>query len=321
MTRFPKGERAPTGRSEERATASSEGEPPGVEDAPQHAINMWTLTTPPHDIINRLRAIKIEDMAFKRKRVYAPRRALPSKRRRFVRKRFSRAKRSMAYTSQSGVGQNVRYRSRRLRPRAWRSILWRDTLAQSHFRSCFATNTLYTVAGTANQYQVINFTALRLGGNAFYTPAGGLVQPDGGVNPTFQGNIIMRGGIIGLRLNNYDTGAQSVHVKAMLIKTSMDLTVSTLPANVHIGWDPSLITDFQRFIGKVVMQREALLTNEECVDFKFRLRPWKIDKGLFESDANSFIWVLLISNVEGATTGVNACPYFNVSFAGDVTAP
>lgn len=282
---------------------------------PSAPINMWTYTTPPHSLIQSLANLRIEPMAFKRKRVMAPRRGGFKRRRRIVRRRMRR--KSSAYTSQSGVGGRFGFRSRRLRPRQWRSILWRDTLSQTHFRSNNSGLNTITNTAAANAYQSAVFAALRIGGNQFFTTGGGMVLPDPPAATAFIGNITVRGGILGMRVSNVQATVTAQNVRVYLIKTSKAFNAVSFPANPLIGWDPSMQADFQMNIGRVVLMREALLENGNCLDVKFRLRPFKIDRDLYDIDRDSFVWVVLLSDCEGAGSVLSCVPYFNISFAAD----
>lgn len=258
-------------------------------------------------------------MVFKRKRIYAPRRS-GAKRRRFGSSRFRRRRfgqRSSGYTSKAGGAVKFGFKSRRVGQRRWRSVLWRDTLAQTHYRSNNAINTINTNSGNAQQYQTTPFAALRIGGQQFYTQAGGAIPPDGGTVGLFLGNIVIRGGIIGMRVCNINSGATTIGVRVYLIKTSENVSFSSIPANVPIGWDPTLVQDFQKNIGTVVLKREAILENNAALDVKYRLRPWKIDRDLFDLDQRSYVWLVLQNDFEGAASAVSNCAYFNISFAAD----
>jgi len=258
-------------------------------------------------------------MAFKRKRVMAPRSGGMMKRRRFMRKRrmFRRGSRSNAVTSKSGVGNRFGFRSRRLRPRQWRRVLWRDTLSQTHYRSNSSNNFVLTAAGTAFQYQIGQAAALRISGNQFFTAGGGLILPDPPAATAFIGNITVRGGIIGIRIANMNATVTAQEVKVYLIKTSRNFVVANIPANRFLGWDPTIEPDFQLNVGRIVMAREAILENGSSVDFKFRLRPFKIDRDEYDNDKNSFLWVIMWNDNEGAASAVSVAPYYNISFAAD----
>lgn len=251
--------------------------------------------------------------------MYAPRRPGPMKRRRFSLRRRRQFRRRGVYgaTSKSGSTSAFGFRSRRLRPRQWRSILWRDTVASTHFRSNNAQNTVVTTAQDAAHSQVFVFSSIRIGANQFFTTAGGMILPDPPAATAFIGNITVRGGIIGLRVGNMNSVASSQNVRIFLIKTSRNFSAASIPSSMPLGWDPSVVADFQMNIGRVVLMREALLENNSVMDVKFRLRPFKIDRDEYDLDRNSFVWVMLLNDVEGAASAVTCCPYFNLSFAAD----
>lgn len=253
-------------------------------------------------------------MGFKRKRVYAPRRS-GFKKKRTVQRR--RARKVSAYTSKTGSGHTFGFKSKRISRRRWKKMLWDSTLQSTHYRSQFALHTTSTTPAFDTQYQTTILPAYRIGGNQFYTTAGGFVPPDVGISTGFVGNIVVRGGTVGLTVSNVNAGVETQRFKIFLIKTSRAWTGVSFPANPTIGWDPSTIVDFKQTIGTILLSKDFLLENSATMDLKYRLPVHKIDRDEYNSDLNSYVWAIFGNDVAGGSSQWFNVTYFNLSFASD----
>lgn len=264
-------------------------------------------------------------MAGFRKRVRAGARFARSKRSKTMsRRRFPSRRsgpKSIGFTTQSGSARNLGFKSRRVRPRQWRRILWRDTLAETHYRSNGAVSgTMTTIAGAASAV-VVGVRALQVSGTNFWLSAGGLNVHDSGltVPPLFEGDLVIRGGKMGGSLYNESTTVP-VMAEVLLVRDSGTRDTTNLPASVPVGWDPSLIVDFQQDIGKIIMRKKFLILPTESAMFEYRMRPMKVDQGTWGN--SQFTWYFVVYDFDNtATNTVRRMTFFNLSFAGDVKTP
>lgn len=264
-------------------------------------------------------------MAFGRKRVYAApmsRSTRPTKRRRFVKRR--RGKRSSNFTSQKGSGGGVTFSQRRLNRRAWKRNLWNSSIAQTHYRS--NQSAVVNVATTASPatMTVSLATARRFSGNAFWTAAGGAVNPDGGAIPTFAtlSDFTIRGGMYGIRIGNtpdaLDADKDPLSVIVYHVWTTKNFLSGSLPATANVGWDPTLVADFQTNIGRITMKKTFLLAEGEVMTFERKMPIQKIDQTEYGSFYNEPIWIVMVGTTTSTVAkGLAMTTYYNMSFIGD----
>ena len=228
---------------------------------------------------------------FKRKRTYAPRSSRFKRRRfgRMARRRRSSGGRAVAYTSQASRASAFGFRSRRIRPRRYRQMLWRDSAMKTHYRSYLAQSDDFTTSGLSTQCRVFYYPTIEFGAR-FWTPAGGAVGVDTAVAvPTFQDDIILRGGVISLCIGNSNQASiADIRVRIWLIVSDETPGIgATVPPNGLGGastnfsrdWDPTVVADSRReFAKRILLQREALVQNGETLVVKYRLRTQKIDQ-------------------------------------------
>lgn len=240
----------------------------------------------------------------------------------FKRRRFVRGRRSTNFTSQSGIGGGIRFKSRRVRRSTWRSMLWKTTLQKEHWRSYQAVSTTPTTLASTTTMSSVALPAIRFT-NPFWVAAGGAISPDGSTAlPLFSGDVVVRGGTMGLRLTNQldTTAANAVNVHGMvyLVKTSKNYTPGGFPGTVFVGFDPTLISDFDTLVGRVLYRKSFLLKDAESALIEYRLRIQKFDVGDYVNDRNSYVWFIVLGSVDTATShGVVATRYFNLSFSAD----
>lgn len=229
----------------------------------------------------------------------------------------------------SGASSVGTFRGRRTSTQAWRRMLWKDTIAKQHFRSI----TDGTVAITTPNNLISSTLNTISTMDNFWTAAGGAITADaGGAVPTFNGDIILRGGIVRLcatnRVNSTDT-TPSDPVRVTIYAVWRD-TASTaavlpiLPANVSTMWDPSTLPDFQRF-GKVLFKRETLLKGDgEVTQVYVKLKTQKIDQAVFINGGARLIFMVLVSqtsNTEAVPSAetIDFVVSHNLSFSSDAT--
>lgn len=260
-----------------------------------------------------------------RKRVYAApmsRNTRPSKRRRFVRRR--RSKRSTNWTSQRGSGSGVGFSAKRTTRRQFKHLLWNASTALTHYRSnnSFLTN-VATPASAASMTSVV-VASRRFGGNNFWVTAGGAINPDGGAIPTFQTStdITCRGGMYGIRMTNspdaLDVDKDPLSVIVYLVRTTKNWNSTNLPATVSVGFDPTLVQDFQTNIGTVVFRKNYLIAEGESFNIERRMGLSKIDQTEYVGSQSEMVWMVFAGNTSSTVSkALVLTTYYNLSFVGD----
>lgn len=241
------------------------------------------------------------------------------KRRRFVRRKAG--KRTSNFTSQFGHGGGMRFRAKKLSASRWRRVLWNDTLSGVHYRSnSVSTSTINTPAFIDTMKTAFS-SAFRFAGQQFYVASGGAIAPDAAVVlPIFEGNVVIRGGVIGMRIANVfdtlDTNRNTLHGFVYLVKTTKNFSSATIPSTVSLGWDPSLIPDWNTNIGKIVYRKQFLLRDGDTADIEYRLKINKLDIGDYIADKNTYLWIVAAGNVDvSASRSLIYSMYYNMSFA------
>lgn len=244
------------------------------------------------------------------------------KKRRTARRRTAR--KSNNFTSQNGHGGGIRYNGRKVKPSMYRKLLWNSTVLKTKYRSNnVITGTIATPASVST-YTVQQRNAFNTGAQ-FWTGSGGAIAPDGTQSlPTFTGNMIIRGGKIGLRITNAfdanDALRWSVQCNVMLIKTSRAFIAGAIPTTVGLGWDVTLLQDFATNVGKVVYQKNFLLRDADTANIEYRLKVQTVDPGDYAAVRNTYLWVIIAGNVDNpVSTLVTTQVYHNLSFVGDST--
>lgn len=245
-----------------------------------------------------------------------------SKKRKFTRR--GRGRKSNAFTSQSGSGGAINYKSRKTSRRAYKNHLWNSTLFKEHYRSIGAVGTTMNTPATFNTMTILAEKAIDNGAAAnFWLAAGGAIPPDAlQPLPAFSGDVIIRGGKIGLRLANtldsVATAATTVHGVAMLIRTTKNFAAGVITTPQLVGWDTSVIPNFDTQVGRVIYRKNFLLKDSDTSLIEYRLKLQKIDVGDFNATFNTYLWVIMVGNVDNATAhGVAVTKYFNLSFSAD----
>lgn len=167
-------------------------------------------------------------------------------------------------------------------------------------------------------------------GNSFWTVAGGAQPIDaGGAVPTFNGDIVLRGGVSSMcltnRVNPTDTmPSDPVRVVIFTVWAKSNPAVLAFPLTVPLSWDPSVVPDFDRY-GRVLSRKEAILKGDgECLEVFFRHKIQKIDQAVFNSNGSRLHWFILLSqtsNTEAVPTAetVDIVHSISYSFTADAT--
>jgi len=262
-------------------------------------------------------------MAFKRKRVYAPR----SSGRAYKKRRFSRRRRSartVGYTSQKGAVTSFGFsRKKKIPLRVFKRKLWNATVDAPHYRSYAASsNTLST--GTTQYSQIPSrHDTLNVTTSYFWTSSYGAKDPDGGSVPTFKNDITVRGGKIGCTISTISSNTDTVQVRLWLIKLGQNPDFTDFPTGDPAGqrdisWDPTTIPDFSSKIGRYVMFKEALLEPGQAMTVEKRLGVMKIDQVAFAAGSYRYQWITHIVNVtSGSDVSVDFVRFHNLSFSAD----
>jgi len=229
-----------------------------------------------------------------------------------------RTRRSMGLTSKSGTGGTFRFRSRRLSRRSWNHKLWDSTLQKQHVRSVFSRTELLTSGANANLYGSHFRDALpNTPAFQFWTAAGGALAFDqSGTVPTIQGDLVVRGGMIGIKCINAPGTADPINVEIFLIRTGDNLDLTFVPTTTFHGWDPSVVPEFGSDIGRIVMRKTFLIENGNVGELKYRIPIQKIDGVDFTEGKNQFHWFIQVNSANVGDT-LLFTRYHNLSFSAD----
>lgn len=245
------------------------------------------------------------------------------KRRRITRR--GKGKKSINFTSASGAGQTIGFRARKINPSRWRRLLWDASSMSTHYRSSAAATTSVNTPASQSSMTLGTQEAMRFLGAQFYTAGGGAIPPDStDPIPAFTGRFIIRGGKIGIRLTNtFDTlvaSQNSLQGTVFLIKTSNNFQPAGLPATVPVGWDPTVFTDFNTIIGRIVYRKTFLLRDADSANIEYRLKVSKLDEADYLNVLNQYVWMVLVGNVDiSAARSFAITYYYNLSFTADGT--
>lgn len=279
-------------------------------------------------------------MAFKRKRVYAPKSSWGGKKRRTLRKRGSRFKRNvrrmprMASNNTRSTGAtNMLVGRRKLNKRKFNNILWNMTVPMQHYRSAAAQSVAVSVSVNVpvGNWVMTAFTPLSET-NPFWTVTGGLQAVNFAltpVPPTLSPNtVIIRGGFTRLAVKNNDTAVvdvlririQKAYVKQQLRNYTDANSVSpfsewlaetvndfNITAGVTVGQANSLTiadrADYDEYLHRPVDDKEMLLQPNDEFEVKEKMHVKKVDCDAFARGGKYYpIYFVYIGN-EGSAGG------------------
>jgi len=270
-------------------------------------------------------------MAMFRKRTYAttfgsrPRSGSRFKRRKFIRNRRANrrgGKRTVDYTQQNTTGHTVTYRGRKVSRKAYKRHIWNSTIFKDHYRSIQTlqfTDTAPANFGTTGR--LISFPMYRHTTGSFWEAAGGAQDLDAGTTvPTFQGGIILRGGLFRLVIAN-QTG-DDVRIKMWQLTTGNNPDLTVIPVTPDAAWDPSITPDFYTEVGRPFLSREVTIEGGGAYTFQTRFKTQKIDEVAYSEDARAPFLIVMLSNIN--SNNASQCSFthsYNLSFSADVVTP
>lgn len=249
--------------------------------------------------------------------VLGKRKASGTARRPFKKRRFVRSRRSSAFGSHSSAGQGRLFRSKKVVRKRWNSMLWNSTLQKQHYRSISSTSNSQATPGGAPTMAISQYSALNLTGN-FYNAAGGAQAVDAAVPvPVFQDDIIIRGGMLKLTLTNEVASSEPIKVIVFLVKTGTSSNFALLPITAPISWDPSIVIEWNRNIGKIMLRREFLIENSNVNEITWRLPVQKMDPSMYQNGLMTYHWIVCTNSPAGGAVNLIVVRSFNLSFVGD----
>jgi len=255
-------------------------------------------------------------MAFKRKRVFAPRRN-GMKKRRTNRSRFKK-KKFTDFTSLNTKGSTLSYTAKKTSRSAYRKHLWNSTLFKQHWRSISVSDNSFNTPANNTTGTLVGTNMWKNAGTTFWTTAGGLQPADlAGSVPTFVGDIIVRGGRAEITFHNSST-TSDIRVRIFGIRTQTDPLFSAEPVAPPYSWDTTVSPDFGSLIGKTWFTRDVVIEQGNSYTFVQRIKMQKIDQSTYLLEGHSPLVYALISNVGHATPiSVVVTRGYNLSFSGD----
>lgn len=199
---------------------------------------------------------------------------------------------------------------------------------KTHYRTVLAQTDDFVTSGSAAQCRVFYYPTIEFGAR-FWTAAGGAVGVDTAVAvPTFQDDIILRGGVIKLTIGNInETNLSDIYVRIWLIISDQTPGIgASVPPNGTGGvatnfsrdWDPSVVADSHKeFAKRIILQRNALVQNGETLVVQHRMRIQKIDQEDYLDDNNKLWWVVAVSPNTNNSNNFTCTASYNMSFSGD----
>lgn len=258
-------------------------------------------------------------MAYKRKRVMATRPGTWGRKRgKFSRFKGRRGRRSSTYSTKAGFGAGMYFKTKKLSRRAWSRKLWDGTLQKTHYRSNGTlAGALSSIAGQG-QLSITAIQALDNGVNSFWTTAGGTVEANDAQGvPLFFDDIVIRGGMLGIKLFN-NSSDTPVQIKVYLVRDAPRRNVSNLPAAAPFGWDPTIVPEFSKDIGRIIFSKSFELEYRSEMTVERRIGVHKIDQEAWATDVSRFSWIVTVGDPVAVTEiAVSTVTYWNISFSSD----
>ena len=202
-------------------------------------------------------------------------------------------------------------------------MLWNSTLQKAHYRSTGNTTSTLPSSATVGigAVQVIQPLFIGTPGptTAFWTSTGGLQPLDTGVAvPTFDSDIILRGGRIGMTFVAAETVTDDVGITMYTVWTAKNADFTKVPSTITWGGNLDSAPDFAEF-GKILNKQEYIVNNRyPAVQVERRLKVQKIDQNDFEEGGSQIVYIAVLTNlVNSAAVNINFIVHHDVSFSAD----
>jgi len=228
-------------------------------------------------------------------------------RRSYRRKRPSRAARSSYMSSQKGgyLSTYLAKRGPRMSGRAYRNMLWKSTIQKEHYRSIYDETVPLTTSVNPLLKSVSIVTMYH---ENFYLAAGGATTTQ-----TFNGDIVIRGGLCKLRVFHNHSVTVNVEVTKVFLKDKNPVIAATVP----LAWDPTCLVDFQEFYS--IGETKAFdIEPGDHATVVHRLGVNKIDQSLSTALQRQPAWLITVRNPSGTALSIPFTVGHNMSFSGDV---
>lgn len=232
------------------------------------------------------------------------------------------ARRVTSITGQASRGTSFGFRPRRLNIRKFKNHLWNDTIYKTHFRSAFDQQFVATTATVTNQ--ALGYLIRGTTPNFWVNTGGAYPSNIGGAIPTFDSDIIIRGGFLRIALVN-ESQVETCRVRVFLMKSNKfpnnSVITSATMSNIPTTWDPSVFAGFREF-GKVILMREMILPPVgNPFEVFFKLPVQKLDQDDYVTNAgNTYYWIACVSKmtaISALTAPIRVTYSHNLTFVGD----
>jgi len=245
-------------------------------------------------------------------------RPLAKRSRPIPRRRFKR--RTSSGTTKSSYGNSFGYKGRKTSKKTYRRRLWIATTAKTKYRSIMSRLTIAT-APTGGITQLNSaFNALKnFAGDPFWESAGGALDTEDGILPTFSGeSIVLRGGMIKLICNNDNSNVEPVRVRVWLYHNHSDFSAGNWTGTFTAGFDPTMTLQPSKNLGRLKMYKEFLIENNNMGEVSYRVPMMEINSVNYLSDLQGYFWLTAVHAPGGNASNVTIVNSFNLSFVGDV---
>jgi len=157
--------------------------------------------------------------------------------------------------------------------------------------------------------------------DVFWVAATGALPIDPGLPvPIFEGDLIIRGGMLGLRM--YNESATPVHIKVHLFKDALTPDYTNVVTPQYVGYDITMVPDYKKGLGRLLYTKEVLLESLMTSVIEWRLPIQKVDQHIWNNGASRYQWWVMASDMDTTLqSSVRLIGYSNLSFTGDVITP
>jgi len=256
-------------------------------------------------------------MAFKRKRIYAPR--VPTyKKRRIIRRRKYRKKGTSIISGQAGYAVTSYAKKKTRRRFVTKRALWNHTNFQAKYGTRYTYRTVISTPASYVNKQLLKIFVLKLSANDFWTTLGGGFNMDqAAALPDFAANsITIRGGIFWMTL--FNTGDEDLEVQLDWCWTKNEPLLTSLADGSYDRSQSAMATGDFNEIGKVYWTKRMILEPYNTFRLEKKLPMIKIDTNKYDRFSNMPMICVWVNQVNGNTSKNLTCTVgHSLSWVGD----
>lgn len=232
------------------------------------------------------------------------------------------------------------FRRRRISRKRFKRLLWNNTITATKYKSYLAQSGTTATPASLTSATVGAYFAAGISNHAyepFWTVNGGLTSLSQAIgtisdptesSPTFNSDIVIRGGTLTLTIcNNTETADANndiVEARVLLIKTGPNWTAnkSYFENAVIPGVSLRGITrDEKSNLGYICLEKAFLIKDGESATVNYRLPCQKINVGDYMNERYAYLWYTVVANKFVATAqSCSVMTSHNITFCGDTVS-